>query len=647
MSETISYDVFDAVVTRAVAHPRDLFVRVGEIAGQPQTGVPPLTFAQARWAAELATRARTNNSEVQLGEIYGTLATRLRWQEPTTRAVQQIELEVEARLLRAVPHMPAELAAARRRAGRILFLSDMYLPSAVLGEWLARLGVMAPPDRLFISGEMRGNKSSGRLFEAVRNAVGADYGSWHHAGDHPFADVEKPRSLGMQATPLPRVHLTPREWRVRGTKGEFALPWRSLLAGAIRLARLEHRATGERAAVLWEVGTAVAGPLFYGFIRWTLQEAARRGLRRLYFLARDGQVFFRIAQEIQRTEGGTVECRYLQVSRLVLAGPTEMESPAILRELIAPGGNFHSLSQAVSYLGLARDALELPARFAALDPDANLAPALRDALADWLMLPPQLALAQSALAVRRAQTRSYLITEGLGDGQPCGVVDAGWQGTSQKNLERILGDGSRPVPLTGFYLGLMPPRAPAAAGEMIGYANLFGPLPLRRDESHKVLIELMAQSDHGQVAGFQNVDGRCSPVLRDPGPVNLEEIRFLQGAILAFTRRMLEVRGECAMPADASARVVLANYRAFHDRPSLPEARVFGRMPHADQVFDQHHASLCAALPLRATLRALLNHRLRPPHWWLQGEAACGHAWLLRTFIALKACRWRLARRAG
>src|SRR5690606_12891405 len=100
---------------------------------------------------------------------------------------------------------------------------------------------------------------------------------------------------------------------------------------------------------------------------------------------------------------------------------------------------------------------------------------------------------------------------------------------------RILGSDDRPARLTGFYLGLLPPQKPAPAGELVGYTNIHSPLPLQREESHKVLIELLAQSDHGQVTGFQKQVGGFAPILNDPGPVNLNEIRLVQSAILAFT----------------------------------------------------------------------------------------------------------------
>ncbi|MBS0661902.1 MAG: hypothetical protein JSR48_01450 [Verrucomicrobia bacterium] len=649
MKSAASFDVFDTVVTRDFAHPRDLFVHVG--AGLRADGISPLdplAFAMARWDAELAARRESPAVEVTLDEIYAVLARTLRWDPATLARARERELATEGRHLHGVPRARPLLAAARASAGPLMFLSDMYLPSAVLGGWLAREGVMAPGDLLFISGETRANKSSGRMFEFVRDATGMTFGQWHHTGDHPFADVAKPRELGLTATHFADVHLTARERRARATDGEFAPPWRSLLAGAMRRARLDRLPATEREAVLWETGTAVAGPLFHGFVRWTLAEAERRGLKRLYFLARDGQIFWRIARQIQAGRPAAVECRYLYASRLAFAGPAELESPAALRWLAAPTGHFHSLRQTLLQLGLdeawGRD--HLPAELAVPDLDANLPPATREALADWLLAPSRRQVVREAVAVRAARARAYLAAEGLRAGEPVGLVDAGWLGSIQRNLEQVLAEDGRPAPLTGFYLGLMPPADPRPAGEMLGFTNLHAPIPLVREESHKVLVELMAQSDHGQVLNFREAGGRWEPVLNAPGPVNLDEIRLFQEAILAFVRRAEETADAAAAPPGDFARAVIALYRDFHDRPSTREARVFGFLPHADQLYEQRHATLCADFALSGLLRALRDYRLRPPHWWIGGQIALGHGPLLRAFRGAKRAWWRLRGRA-
>ncbi len=648
MSGTASYDVFDTVVTRDFAHPRDLFVHLGaHLRERGAHRLDALGFARARWAAELAARKQSPQTEVVLDDIYRALAQRLGWDEATTRGAQALELEIESRHLHAVPLMLPVLAATRDRVGRLVFLSDMYLPSAVLRTWLAREGVLAPQDLLLISGEARANKNSGALYLTAQRETGGTFAQWHHAGDHPFADVAKPRQLGIAATHLTQAHLTGRERQARGSSGEFAEVWRSLLAGAMRLARLERAPATEREAVLWETGTSAAGPLFYGFVRWTLHEARRRGLRRLYFLARDGQIFARIAEAIQAAEPGPVECRYLLASRLLFAGAAELDSPGALRLLVAPNGQFHSLRQALLPVGLdeAWAAAHLPARFRSFAFGANLPPAEREALADWLLAPAQRAELHAALDQRSTQARAYLTSIGLGPGEPVALVDTGWFGTIQRSLEHVLGGGGQPVPLTGFYLGVMPPGTPAITGETHGYTNRFSPLPLLREESHKVLVELMAQSDHGQVTGLVERNGQWTVQLQDAGPVNLAEIRLFQDAVLAFTCRALATAREAAPPEPEFARAVIGLYRNLHDHPTAREVQVLGFLPHSDQYFEQHHATLCAELGLRATLVAIANYRRRPPHWWVAGQAVLGHSLLLHTFRVLKKLWWRLAGR--
>ncbi|HND61251.1 MAG TPA: hypothetical protein PLB90_07195 [Opitutaceae bacterium] len=649
MKAAASFDVFDTVVTRDFAHPRDLFVHVGALLrAEGVSALAPEAYAATRWQAELTARRESPAVEVTLDEILAVLARALRWDASAIARAREVELDTEARHLHAVPRAQPLLAAARQSAGPLLFLSDMYLPSAVLGAWLERERVMQPGDRLFISGEIRANKSSGRMYEQVRTTAGIAYDGWHHTGDHPFADVAKPRELGLTATHFTDVHLTARERQARATRGEFAPPWRSLLAGAMRRARLDRVPANDREAVLWETGTAVAGPLFHGFVRWTLAEAERRGLKRLYFLARDGQIFWRIAQQLQAGRPAAVECRYLYASRLVFAGPVELGSPAALRWLAAPTGHFHSLRQALLQLGLDETwgRAHLPESLAQLDPDANLEPATREALADWLLEPGRRQLLNDAVAARSARARAYLESEGLRAGEPVGLVDAGWLGSIQRNLEQVLGEPGRPAPLTGFYLGLMPPADPRPAGEMLGFANRFAPIPLVREESHKVLIELMAQSDHGQVLNFRETHGRWEPVLNSVGPVNLGEIRLFQDAILAFARHAEETADTAAAPAEDYARAVIGLYRDFHDRPTAREVRVFGFLPHADQLFEQRHATLCADFTTGGLLRALRDYRLRPPHWWVGGQIALGHAGLLRAFRGAKHAWWRLRGRA-
>jgi hypothetical protein len=179
-------------------------------------------------------------------------------------------------------------------------------------------------------------------------------------------------------------------------------------------------------------------------------------------------------------------------------------------------------------------------------------------------------------------------------------------------------------------------------GEAIGYTNRFAPLPLLREESHKVLVELMAQGDHGQATGFVQRDGQWTVRLQDAGPVNLAEIQLFQEAVLAFARRAHATTAITAPPEDEFARVVIGLHRHLHDHPTVREVRVLGFLPHSDQYLEQRHATLCAEMSLPETLVAMADYRRRPPHWWVAGQAVLGHSLLLRAFRFLKKHWWRL-----
>ena len=67
---------------------------------------------------------------------------------------------------------------------------------------------------------------------------------------------------------------------------------------------------------LLEVTAQYAAPALYAFCRWIVDTAAARGWKRLYFLSRDGYWMRMLCEEISRTLGLELECRYLYASRM-------------------------------------------------------------------------------------------------------------------------------------------------------------------------------------------------------------------------------------------------------------------------------------------------------------------------------------------
>ena len=66
----------------------------------------------------------------------------------------------------------------------------------------------------------------------------------------------------------------------------------------------------------------IVGPVMYSYVEWVLDEALRRGLSRLYFLARDGYLLKEIAKRIIEKRSLPIDARYFYCSRQSLRMPS-------------------------------------------------------------------------------------------------------------------------------------------------------------------------------------------------------------------------------------------------------------------------------------------------------------------------------------
>jgi hypothetical protein len=335
-----------------------------------------------------------------------------------------------------------------------------------------------------------------------------------------------------------------------------------------------------------------------------------------------------------------VRCHYLHTSRLAFAGSADGQNLGYLRQLAASPLTFHSVRQALVNLAVEDDASCAPPHPPPEEWDRNLLRPERSALADWLLAPARLPRVQAALVERGRRARTYLAQAGLHGGISAGVVDTGWSGTIQHNMEFLTGAPGQPAPLTGFYLGLSPVREITCAGETLAYTNTFARLSLRRETTHLILLELMAQATEGPLLSFAERAGRMEPCIGPTDAATVAEVTLFQDAVLAFARCLLEAAPTCTAPDDELARIVIGGYREFFLRPSTAGVLVFGRMPHADQILEHRHTTLCPEMTFRQILTAVGDFQRRPPGWWLAGQATLGHAAAIRTYIALKRLKW-------
>ena len=260
----------------------------------------------------------------------------------------------------------------------------------------------------------------------------------------------------------------------------------------------------------------VFAPVLTDFVQWILWSAARDGIRRVYFLARDGYPMYLAAQGLCRRSFPAVECRYLKCSRYSLGLPWLFVAGERGLDRICSAG-----VDVTPRMVLRRAGLEGAKAFRALEALGM------EREADLVLSPEKLRELKEKLAgcgffwasvlsgARGAykNTIGYLRQEGFGDGVPKAVADSGWTGGMQQMLGELLYSAGIRERLTGYYFGLYSlPEGANSSDYSAYYFRPYGDIK-RKARFSNCLFECVFTAPHGMTLGYREADGAFKPVL--------------------------------------------------------------------------------------------------------------------------------------
>lgn len=341
-------------------------------------------------------------------------------------------------------------------------------------------------------------------------------------------------------------------------------------------------AANARDQAILEVVAGVAGPVLTAYTVWFLSEARRRGIRRLRFLSREGQVLFELGRRLSQTLGPDLDLEYVYGNRL-----TWNLAAADAGRLGEPSWLFNCFmeidpTELRARLGLPVAEFELMWSSAGLPgPDVCLSREEQaSALRRFLLLPPVIEAARAAIASARSLLAGYSAQHALLD-SATGIVDTGWAGRQVKALIAVGAADEVQRPHV-FFWGYQPPSPdPTESAEtLITYMYNTATGHGTRLQDAPFMMEMLCMSDHGTVAGYtRGADGNVAPVLASARNLAAEEwgLRRYRDALYLFAETAAQ---SCTDWAQDLRSLTFTLLEMFWRCPTIDEATVWGSYPY-------------------------------------------------------------------
>ncbi len=641
-----SFDIFDTCITRRYCRPSDLFYDLAKnITSRQQEKLSERAIqriAKSRVQAEKRARVTARKrEEITLKEIYGNFYELSQWNiDPEQMMREEMELERES----LVPILSTRLKidALRKQGNRIIFISDMYLPGEFIRNLLLENRFAFENEPVYVSSDVGLTKRTGGLFKHVLSRERLLPTQLHHYGDNSKADFVVPSKLGIKATVFKDIELSRQEKHLlRKFKSTPSVI--SKITGLNRVARLSANHESRQTAKLANIAANVIAPLLVSYVHWVVTDAKEKGIKRLYFVSRDGQIFLEIARSLSKAQSPP-EFRYLYGSRQALYLPSIIDLNTEDVDWLIHTHNSRSILDILKRLDISIANVKKELVKFGLSPDSTSAQLSNEELKvfwQFLLSPSMSQYITKRASKARALVSEYFRQEGLFDDDSWALVDTGWRLTCQRSIKRILTGTAGNVNVHGYYLGVKKDHMrltetgtfSAFIYQRDGHCLTGKKHPWLFDQGTASVIEnLFTISDHPSVEKYIESSGRILPVFRakDDQVQLFESFETVRKTVLNYVNELtntdiLETYPEFFMEA------ALTTSSNFFTRPVKEDIEIISALPvDIEQSHHPEHARTLASPLSFGDIARMVFYFFRPSetrfvdssHAWYHGSAA-------------------------
>lgn len=307
----VSFDVFDTLIVRPFWRPTDLFILLGKAFVRQFHYQHDIDFAYLRIEAERRAReVHSRQEEVTLDQIYTRLKRMTDWSEEWISWIKTYEITLEAQFCERRKATWELYDFARYLGKRLVFTSDMYLPTEVVRSLVEKAGYTEWED-IFVSSAIGKTKATGTLYRHLCKSLHLEPNAILHIGDTWGSDIESAQREGLRTLFLQKSSELLQGWNKElGCHDIFDAMFSRALGVVDGTAALEFIGIRSMLAVCanrlfdnpfhvfpkdsdfggdaFFFGTFPLGMHMLAFTQWLQRTAKRRGTTGLHFLARDG-----------------------------------------------------------------------------------------------------------------------------------------------------------------------------------------------------------------------------------------------------------------------------------------------------------------------------------------------------------------------
>jgi len=493
-----SYDIFDTCLVRSCGRPEQIFdILALEILGKNATKSDLNDFALIRANAEKAAKQKLSKSQVTIKEIYDLCNFSL-LTDINNNDILNKELEIEYINLLGVTSLRDKISRERSNGYKIVYISDMYLPSTFIKSVLSKEGFWTEIDELYVSCEYGKSKRDENLFREIKKIHSDNLEAWTHHGDNVESDVTVPKRLGIKSVHIDNPYSYYQK-NILDNPNRYNGHIATRMAGVSRA--VVHKYKKDAACL---IAADLIAPVFVPFVYNILSEAKRKSIKSLYFLARDGQILYDIAVGLKKLFP-EINLHYLCVSRKTIYFPA-LKSYDDIEGIIDKKrtSKLHPLDVIYNYTGVKFESSEIGSN---------------KSLHEILKIPKVRQTLENIQKVKRNQILKYFRQEGIAakdDGNKA-IVDLRGTAKSLAYINDILTEGGYDD-VYGFYFEVTKDRI--STKRRIEYyseldAGNYEWSDKRLMDLYAVLESYFCASNHGRTIEYCDKDSNITPVFED------------------------------------------------------------------------------------------------------------------------------------